>query len=261
MYKRLLALAALCLTANQATACGPETPCLLGDRHYRAYVPEGLDAPKGALVFAHGFRGSDEGTNGNKNLRKLAQERGLVLIAPKSKGVDWALPFSPRDYETDGHAEEAYYEAMLKDAATRFSFDPAQVVMSGFSAGGMVTWHMACNRPDLFAGFVPLSGTFWLQTPQSCADPLKPLIHIHGTEDKVVPLSGRKIRNTHQGDVAQAIELYAREGQFSVSAQTEMKDLSCAERNDPNDQPLTFCTFPGGHRFSMAHLNYALDQM
>jgi len=62
MYRRFLTLAALCFGANEAAACGPETPCPLGDRHYRVFVPQGVTTPKGALVFAHGFRGSDEDT-------------------------------------------------------------------------------------------------------------------------------------------------------------------------------------------------------
>ena len=45
--------------AGPALACGPDTDCMLGDRHYRIAMPEGQSTdPVGAVVFAHGYRGS-----------------------------------------------------------------------------------------------------------------------------------------------------------------------------------------------------------
>ncbi|MEP5729800.1 MAG: polyhydroxybutyrate depolymerase [Sulfitobacter sp.] len=261
MYRKFLAILLYCFSSSAAFACGEISPCPIGDRHYRVFVPESPIRPSGALVFAHGFGGTDSEIVNNKNLRQLARERGLVLIATKSVGPAWAIPFSPRNYESDGRAEESYYEAVIDDAWRRYGFERENAVMAGFSSGGMMTWHMACNRPDLFAGFISISGTFWLEPPASCETPVKSLVHIHGTEDSVVPLTGRQIRNTHQGDVNAALALYIQMGNFRSGSQIDYEDLSCEERISNSEKRLTFCTFLGGHRFSTSHLNFALEQL
>ena len=53
----------LALWAAPALACGPDTDCAVGDRTYRIALPEGHDgaAPVGALVWAHGYRGTAAG--------------------------------------------------------------------------------------------------------------------------------------------------------------------------------------------------------
>lgn len=258
---RILFVAALIVVAfsGSAAACDRKNACTVGERYYRVHIPKipTGDRKIGALVFAHGFRGSDAGTMKNQKLVALADELSIALIAIKSKGVDWAIPFAPRDFETDGHEEEAYFEAVLNDAARRFPIDRDRVVMAGFSSGGMVTWHMACHRPDLFTGFIPMSGTFWLNAPANCEQPVRGLVHIHGAADTVVPLSGRKIRNSHQGNVQDALALLTSHGSFGAKKDIAQGNLKCEERLNKARTPLLFCTFQGGHSFSIKHLRFA----
>jgi len=89
------------------------------------------------------------------------------------------------------------------------------MMATGFSAGGMMVWNLVCDRSTLFAGFAPIAGTFWEPMPTSCAAPPASVVHIHGTSDKTVPLLGRPIAGTHQGQVPTALEMYARHGDFS----------------------------------------------
>lgn len=134
-------------------------------------------------------------------------------------------------------------------------------MMSGFSAGGMVTWELACKRPNLFAGFAPVSGTFWQGPPDVCAGPTN-VIHIHGTADRTVPLSGRPIGETKQGDVAEVLAMYRTEGNFGAIQTSEaLDDLSCQRQENTTGDVLEFCTFPGGHSFRRSFLGYAWDRL
>ena len=161
---RILIGLALAWVAPVAFACGPDTDCPLGDRHYRIAMPEGHDGvtPVGAIVFAHGYRGSARGVMRNTGLRRMVSDMGLALIAVKSGDEDWVIPNAPRHPDTDGAVEFDYFEAVMGDASLRFALDRTRVMMTGFSAGGMMVWNLACARPDLFAGFAPIAGTFWL---------------------------------------------------------------------------------------------------
>ena len=79
----MVALLGAMTLAPAAVACGPDTDCQIGARHYRIAMPEGHDGVTqvGAIVFAHGYRGSARGVMRNMNMRKMVSEMGLALIA------------------------------------------------------------------------------------------------------------------------------------------------------------------------------------
>jgi len=122
------------LGGGAALACGPESDCRVGARTYRVALPE-EDRPVGAIVYAHGYRGSAEAVMRNGSLRRLAAEEGLALIALESREDDWVIPHAPRHAGTDGAEEFAYVEAVLADAARRFAIDRARVIGAGFFLG------------------------------------------------------------------------------------------------------------------------------
>lgn len=243
-------------------ACGPDSDCALGERHYRIAMPEGHDgaAPVGAIVFAHGYRGSARGVMRNMGLRGMVSDMGLALIAVKSARDDWDIPGAPSDLNSTGAVEMTYFEDVIADATARFGIDADRIMMSGFSAGGMVTWELACQRPDLFAGFAPVSGTFWGGPPDACAGPAS-VIHIHGTTDKTVPLAGRPIGPTKQGDVREVLAMYRAAGGFDGGDSVAVDDLSCLRQSNRSGDALEFCTFEGGHSFKRAFLAYAWDRL
>ena len=83
------------------------------------------------------------------------------------------------------------------------------------------------------------------------------VIHIHGTEDRTVPLGGRPIGPTHQGDVREALAMYRAHGGFGPAEREQVEDLDCARRGNDVGAVLEFCTFPGGHSFRRGFVSYA----
>lgn len=253
--------AALSVVAAPALACGPDTDCLLGDRTYRIAMPDDHDGttPVGAIVFSHGYRGSAAGLMGNRNLRRAISDMGVAFIALKSKDDDWVLPNSPHHMDSDGSEEFEYVDAVIADATRRYPIDVGRMVAAGFSAGGMMTWNLACARSGLFAGFVPMSGTFWKTPPEACAEPVANIIHIHGNDDPTVPLEGRRIMNTRQGKVSDALTMYRAFGGFKDTPPSKTERLSCSNSANSEGDVLNFCIFDGGHSFRSEYLRYAWD--
>ena len=255
----LAALFCLLIPMGSAFACGPDTDCVIGERTYRIKMPEGHDGttPVGAIVHAHGYRGTAAGVMRNKGLSRMASRLGVALIAPKSGGDDWIIPGAPRRGDVDGSVEFNYFEAMLSDAAARFPIDRARLMASGFSAGGMMVWNLACYRGDMFAGFAPISGTFWEPVPDACASAPVNLIHTHGTSDKVVPIEGRRIADTKQGSVTKALSLFERLGEFGAPTVSVDGELTCSRRTNGGGKILEYCTHPGGHSIKSKWLERA----
>jgi polyhydroxybutyrate depolymerase len=257
---RFATLLALWL-ANPALACGPDSDCMVGDRSYRMYLPPTMaEGAKGAIVFAHGYRGRAAGEMRNKALRALADDLGMPLIALQSRGEDWALAHTPQAPDRAVQTETGYVLAVMADAGERAGITASRSVVTGFSAGGMLTWTMACDLGDRFAGYVPMSGTFWAPVPADCAAPPANLVHIQGTADRTVPPQGRAIGPARQGDVADALAMYARRGNFAPGRTTPAPEgLTCTTAANPEGRILHYCTFGGGHDFSAPRLRYGIE--
>tara|TARA_R110002049_G_scaffold44333_3_gene129857 strand:+ start:97080 stop:97808 length:729 start_codon:yes stop_codon:yes gene_type:complete len=236
---------------------------MIGARHYRIALPVGHDGTDdvGAVVWAHGYRGTAAGVMQNNSLRRMVSGAGLALIAVKSGDGGWDIPGAPRGMHSSGASEFAYFEAVLDDAANRHGIDRSRVIAAGFSAGGMMVWNLACARPDLFAGFVPIAGTFWQAPPHTCAAPTASIVHIHGNADGTVPLEGRAIGPTRQGDVSAALAMYSAFGGFGPATARRNDDLTCENKVNPGGAILEFCLFPGGHSFRTEYLRYGLDRL
>lgn len=247
----------LALWITPSWACGVKSDCKLGDRIYRIYVPDHKEEKIGAIFFAHGWRNSAAGTMSNKSLLELADELNVALVAPQSIGDDWKLPNRPRERENTGEVEYQYYRKLIDEVEKRYSVDRDKILMTGFSAGGMMTWSLACAEGGLFAGFAPMSGTFWGPVPKSC--PSKPvnLMHFHATDDNMVPLEGRRIADTKQGNVYNALSLFTKTGNFGPEKSEPAQALDCKRRTNPQGKILEFCTHQGGHSYAAAYVRRA----
>lgn len=256
---RFVVLFFLSVLPFSAFACGANSDCMLGDRHYRIAMPEGHDGATKipAILFAHGYRGSAVGVMRNNSLRRLASELGAALIAGKSVGPSWDLPNNPREMDSTGEAEFAYFDAVMSDATARFAIDPARVMATGFSGGGMMVWNLICARSGDFAGFAPIAGTFWLEPPETCEMPVASIVHIHGDADRIVPLNGRVIGPTKQGEVSEALEMYRAFGGFKEAQRADQGDLRCAQSQNDVGKIMDFCLFSGGHSFRTEHVRHA----
>nr|WP_251363669.1 alpha/beta hydrolase-fold protein [Epibacterium ulvae] len=263
MVTKIFACAAFATLAftSQSIACGAQTDCKIGDRHYRIHMPAGHDAshPLGAIIFTHGYKGTAKGAMNNSNLTQLADDLGVALIATKSAKDDWSIPGAPSSVTDPDVDELAYYDTVLADVTAKFPVDPDQLMLTGFSAGAMMVWNLACHRSEKFAGFVPMSGTFWQPEPLTCDTPPANVIHIHGTTDKIVPLEGRKVLDTHQGSVSDVLEMYGRYGAFSDTGKASLGELACDTQANAAGDILNYCTFDGGHTFKAEYLKSAWD--
>ncbi len=264
---RLLLAAALTLLAppilaTPSLACGPDSDCtVLGNRTYRYYMPDTTE-PVGAFFHAHGYRGSADGAMNNAALRALADRLNMAFIALNADADDWSLAHRPAEPGQTDAREYDYVAAVIEDVATRITLDRSRLIATGFSAGGMMTWTLACGMSDRFAGFVPHSGTFWAPVPATCDSPPATVIHIHGNADTTVPLEGRAIGATRQGSVPEALGMYNAYGDFAQPIPVvSPQGMRCVGSDNPTGQTLMYCEFDGGHSYSVERVEWAIEQI
>lgn len=204
--RRILAAALLVLCAGQASAqdCGPDEPCEIEGGSYYLRLPAG-DGPHPVLIWYHGFGSNGESIHRGGGLERDFLNRGYALVAPNGvRNGD-----GPRRYPAhDGASRDdvAFTFAVLDDARTRGNLDLDQLYAAGFSAGGSMTWLLACEAGDQLSGMVSVAGALRRPNATDCAGLAGlPVMQVHGFADGQVPFEGRAIQDWHQGSVWDAL--------------------------------------------------------
>ncbi|WP_299663961.1 alpha/beta fold hydrolase [uncultured Ruegeria sp.] len=234
-------------------ACGlDEGICETASGEYHIELPDSDNPP--LVVFLHGYGGSGSGTMNNRGMVAPLIARGYAVMAPEGlerpdRGGTKSWNFYPGFGERD---EAAFLNEAVEDAAQRFGIDSDRVVLGGFSAGGFMVNYLACEAPEIFSAYVPVSGGFWRPHPEACEGPVR-MFHTHGWTDNVVPLEGRLLGGGmyHQGDIFAGLEIWrianecvdTKPSGFSTTGQFMRRNwMGCTEGS-----ALEFALFPGGH--------------
>ncbi len=219
--------------------------------------PPQSQAPRGAVIFVHGYMGSAQNVLRNKELVAVASKHGAAFVAAQAVGVEWNVPGVPSVDANPGVDELEYFDRIAANLKQRFGIHRQDIFVSGFSSGAMMVWYLACQKGDSFAGFVAFSGTFWKPLPKNCPTRSINLIHYHGKRDTIVPIHGRQIKDGYQGDVYEAMDLIARAGHFGPAKSQNHSGLDCRQRENASGNILELCLFAGGHEIRPSYLERA----
>ncbi|WP_246020179.1 alpha/beta hydrolase family esterase [Aliigemmobacter aestuarii] len=199
------------MTGTAQADCGQDTDaCKAPGGTYHIVLPEDVKKPPPAILLLHGYGGEGLGIIRNAPMVGQMTGRGFAVIAPdgqpreNGKGRTWGFhPDRP-----SARDEIAFLMAVADDAASRFGLDRGQMLLAGFSIGGSMTSYVACARPQAFAAYAPVAGSFWRPHPEACAGPVQ-LLYSHGKADRTVPIEGREVMPGFvQGNVFEAMDIW-----------------------------------------------------
>ncbi len=144
------------------------------------YVPPGYGggAEKAPLaVMLHGAGGSARG--GISHFLDLADEAGLVLLAPESRGRTW-------DVLVGGYGPDvAFIDKALGQTFDRLAVDPGRLAAVGFSDGASYALSLGLTNGDLFTRVIAFSPGF---AAPAARRGRPPIFVSHGTRDRVLPI-------------------------------------------------------------------------
>ena len=158
-------------------------------RHYRMFVPSGpLAARRALLLVLHPLGGSAARFERQSGLDRRAQAAGAVVAYADGLGHSWDAG-TCCGYAVRHHVDDVrFLVRVVADIERRVPIDPARIAVTGFSNGALMSYRLACERPDLFGVAVAVAGD---AIGPRC-NPALPvaLLHVHGVRDSVIPLSG-----------------------------------------------------------------------
>jgi phospholipase/carboxylesterase len=144
--------------------------------HVPPGVVPGVAAP--LVVVLHGAGGDAEA--GLALLRPLADERGLLLLAPASRGTTWDAVRGR--YGPDA----ALVDRALAEVFAACPVDPDRLTVAGFSDGASYALGLGLANGGLFGRIVAFSPGF---VPPGARREGFPAVFVsHGTDDDVLPL-------------------------------------------------------------------------
>lgn len=145
-------------------------------REYLQYAPSGLGSKRPLIISCHGMNQSAQYQwNALKDAKTLADKEKFVIVLPEGINNGWDI---------SGDRDINLIKDLIAQMKKDFDIDENRVYLSGFSMGGMLTYHAMNKIPDVIAAFAPISGyPMWGFT--YTGKRAIPVIHHHGTGDDV----------------------------------------------------------------------------
>lgn len=157
------------------------------------YIPNGYraDRPAPFALLLHGAGG--DARHGLAPLLPLAEEAGLILLAPDSRGTTW-------DELLGGWGPNvAFIDRALEQTFDWHAVDPTRLAVGGFSDGASYALSVGITNGDLFGHVLAFSPG--CMAPAARRD--RPRLFIsHGTRDQVLPVEKRSRRIVPQAQRA-----------------------------------------------------------
>lgn len=108
--------------------------------------------PMPVVIDFHGKGGSGARQANASGWGKLADEKGFIVIWPDGVGNTWNAGRCCGSTADD----VAFVRAILAMIEARFCIDPKRVYATGCSAGGAMTYKLACDAADIIAAVAPV---------------------------------------------------------------------------------------------------------
>ena len=185
-----LIVAASCIHADEIIVDGI-------NRSYTLYIPEeGNNKTLPLLIVLHGGGGTGEGMIELTDFNDYADEYGFAILYPDGIEKHWNDRREVnRKYINGKEIDDVKFLTNLIDTLVfKYNIDSNRVFVTGISNGGAMSFYLALNAPEKFAGAAPvaISMPIHMINDDANVSPI-PMMIIFGDEDPLVPFNGGEI--------------------------------------------------------------------
>lgn len=181
-------------------------------RSYILHIPPTYDknTPAPLVLSLHGGGGKAENQRRVSGFNELADEKGFIVVYPDGSGrleeniLTWNGGTCCGYAVTNQIDDVGFIRALIAELQSNYNIDPKRIFATGLSNGGIMSYRLACDAPDLFAAIAPVAGT---QNYVRC-EPGESVsvIHFHGTDDTHLPYGGGRGDDSVAGVLFASVE-------------------------------------------------------
>ena len=146
-------------------------------RSMLVHVPTNLQSNRPLVISLHGMGQDPNYQKGMANWEAVADTANFVVVYPQGVNNAWDI---------SGDSDINFILAIIDEMNSKYAIDKSRVYVSGFSMGGMMTYHAANKIADKIAAFAPVSGFMCWGNATYNSSRAIPIIHVHGDADNVV---------------------------------------------------------------------------
>ncbi len=166
-------------------------------RVYHIHIPPSYDRRNPApLLFAfHGLGGDGKWMENETKLNETADQEGFIVVYPDGYKASWSDGSGVTPAGRAGVDDVGFVSALIDKLANELQINLSRVYATGFSNGAMLSQRLACELSGKIAAIASVGGTMVEEISLQC-NPERPIsiMHIHGTEDRIVPWEGGEVR-------------------------------------------------------------------
>ena len=161
------------------------------------HVPDGNDpsVPIPLIMALHPYGRDGSFILGYFKLLDLQQQYGFALVAPSGTqdsmgGHFWNATDVCCDFEDSGVDDSLYLKSLIDEIGMQIALDSDRIWSVGHSNGGAMSYRLACDYADLFAGVASLSGPGFLDPAVCNPSNLVHALHIACVGGEHTPYEG-----------------------------------------------------------------------
>ena len=143
------------------------------NRNMLVYAPSGIEKDRPLIIQMHGYNQDAAYQKNAAKWEPVADTGRFVVVFPNGENKAWDI---------SGDKDLNFIKAIINEMNSKYGIDKKRVYVSGFSMGGMMSYHVANKMGDQIAAIAPVSGGGSPSSPKRAM----PIMHTHGTSDDVV---------------------------------------------------------------------------
>lgn len=191
-------LLGLLLSTSLLAHSQPITDSVLIEGHYRifSYNRPAVDISGGSLLFImHGSGGSAKDMfQKAASLEAIAAGEKLLIVYPDGYQHFWneCRKYSTAVANKENINEQAFFNAMINWAYSKYSISEKKIFATGFSGGGQMAYKLGATMPTKIKAIAAIVANMPDAASCDCvlAGKALPVLIINGTDDKTNPYNG-----------------------------------------------------------------------
>jgi polyhydroxybutyrate depolymerase len=164
-------------------------------RSYHFHLPKNYDPtkPTPVVLVLHGAATNGKIMEHFCGMNLQADKSGFIAVYPNGTGagelmLTWNAGAFPGPLNGKKANDVAFLAAVLDDLGKAANVDRKRTYVCGMSNGGMMAYRAASEMSGRFAAMASVAGA--IVTDKWQPKHAMPVLHIHGTEDSLVPFKG-----------------------------------------------------------------------
>ena len=228
------------------------------ERTYKIHIPKDRAENAPLLFVLHGMGMTSDWTYAI-GFNELADQHGYVVVYPQSlaktiylseflgmRDAAWLAVTSVLRWNNEnaddrygGASDVDFLSELARHLQKKYQLNPAQTFVAGFSNGGYMSYTLMCQAGETFRGAGIVAGLMDGVNVDGCAPSgPKPLIHLHGTADSMVPIEGREAGgkdNLPAPSAHDAVKYFAKLNNTTLEAKVKVSANTTAYIYRPED--------------------------